>query len=55
MKPYKIIQSKNPMPRRHIIMAPIKPPKRIPPRLFMNVHPPEKVKFVIETNESNPS
>lgn len=48
MKPYKLIKSNNPLAKRYVIVEWAKPPKRIPMRLFSNVHPPKKVEFIFE-------
>jgi hypothetical protein len=48
MKPYKLIKSQFPLPKRFVIAQPIQPPKRIPLKLFKNVHPPLKVKYVTD-------
>ena len=50
MKPYKIIQSKNPCLKRKRLVGRLKETK-IPFRLFKNVHPPRRVSFYFEDVE----
>jgi hypothetical protein len=56
VKPYKILKSKFPTPRRRKYIQKLKPPK-VPLAFFRNVHPPRRVKFVyddpIELAEDN--
>ena len=53
MKPYKIMTSKYPTPRRRKYRPKLKPPK-VPLVFFKNVHPPRRVKFVYEIENEMP-
>ncbi len=50
MKPYKIIHSQNPLSKRVIIVNGAKPPKKIPLRIFLDVHPPKRLFNFVEVN-----
>lgn len=54
MKPYKLIKSKNPLPKRYIIKKESKPPEKMPLRLFTKVNPPKRIEWVYETILKNP-
>jgi hypothetical protein len=47
MKPYKIIKSKHPNLQKKKVIGSLKK-SSIPFRLFKNIHPPRRVKFVFE-------
>lgn len=51
MKFYKLFKSKNPLVRRTRLILPVRPPDKIPLRVFKAVHPIDRrIRFVFSEN-----